>query len=100
MRPSLLLVDDDVNLVEALSNALTVRGFEVRVARTARQASRLVDADRPQCAVIALKLPDASGLKLVSELIALDPGMRDTTRRCRSCACTPDNRQGRRLAHA
>jgi len=76
IRPSLLLVDDDVDLVEALSNALSARGFEVRVARTARQASRLVDADRPQCAVIALKLPDASGLKLVSELITLDPRMR------------------------
>ena len=76
VRPSLLLVDGDVALSEALSKALDARGFEVRVARTARQASRLVDADRPQCAVIALKLPDASGLKLVSEFIALDPRMR------------------------
>jgi two-component system response regulator RegA len=76
IRPTLLLVDDDVVSSEALSKALDARGFEVRVAHTARQASRLVEADRPQCAVIALKLPDASGLKLVSELIALDPHMR------------------------
>jgi two-component system response regulator RegA len=53
-----------------------VHGFEVRVAHTARQASQLVDDDPPQYAVVALKLPDASGLKLISALLALDPHMR------------------------
>ncbi|HWZ72594.1 MAG TPA: response regulator [Casimicrobiaceae bacterium] len=76
IRSSLLLVDDDIALCEVLDRTLTVRGFEVRVARTAKQASRLVDDDPPQFAVIALKLPDASGLKLLSALLALDPHMR------------------------
>lgn len=75
-RPSLLLVDEDIALCEVLARALTARGFQVRVAHTAKQASRLVDDDPPQYAVIALKLPDASGLKLVSALLALDPHMR------------------------
>ena len=76
IRPSLLLVDEDIALCEVLARTLTVRGFEVRVAHTAEQAARLVDDDPPQCAVIALKLPDASGLKLVSALLAHDPRMR------------------------
>jgi two-component system response regulator RegA len=59
-----------------LARALAARGFQVRVAHTAKQASRLVDDDPPQYAVVALKLPDASGLKLVSALLALDPHMR------------------------
>jgi two-component system response regulator RegA len=75
-RPSLLLVDNDIALCEVLAKALAPRGFQVRVAHTSKQASRLVDDDPPQYAVIALKLPDASGLKLVSELLALDPQMR------------------------
>jgi two-component system response regulator RegA len=75
-RPSLLLVDDDITLCEVLAKALTARGFEVRVAHTAKQATRLVDDDPPQFAVIALKLPDASGLKLLSALLALDLDMR------------------------
>ena len=76
IRPSLLLVDGDIALCEVLARALAARGFQVRVAHTAKQASRLVDDDPPQYAVIALKLPDASGLKLVSTLLALHPHMR------------------------
>jgi two-component system, response regulator RegA len=76
IRSSLLLVDDDIALCEVLAKALTLRGFQVRVAHTTKHASRLVDDDRPQFAVIALKLPDASGLKLLSALLALDPHMR------------------------
>ncbi len=72
----LLLVDGDAALCETLAKALGARGFEVRVAHTAKQASRLVDDDPPQYAVIALKLPDASGLKLISALRALGPHMR------------------------
>ena len=75
-RPSLLLVDDDTALCEVLARAFTARGFEVRVAHTAKEASRLVEDDRPQCAVIALKLPDASGLNLVSALLTFGPHMR------------------------
>jgi two-component system, response regulator RegA len=75
-RPSLLLVDDDIALCEVLARALAARGFQVRVAHTAKQALRLVDDDPPQYAVIALKLPDASGLKLVSALLAPDRRMR------------------------
>jgi two-component system, response regulator RegA len=76
IRPGLLLVDDDTALCDVLAKALAAHGFQVRVARTAKQASRLVDDDPPQYAVIALKLPDGSGLKLVSALLALDPRMR------------------------
>ena len=75
-RPSLLLVDEDIALCEVLSRSLAVHGFEVRVAHTAKQASQLVDDDPPRCAVIALKLPDASGLKLLSALLELNPHMR------------------------
>lgn len=75
-RPSLLLVDADIALCEVLSRSLAARGFEVRVAHTAKEASQLVDDDPPQCAVIALKLPDASGLKLLSALLGLNSHMR------------------------
>jgi two-component system, response regulator RegA len=72
----LLLVDSDAALCETLAKALGTRGFDVTVAHTAKQASLLVDDDLPQYAVIALKLPDASGLKLISTLRALGPHMR------------------------
>jgi two-component system response regulator RegA len=72
VRPRLLLVDDDIALCEDLAGALAARGFQVQLARTAEQALRLVSDDPPQHAVIALNLPDDSGLKLVSKFLALD----------------------------
>ena len=75
-RPSLLLVDDDIALCEVLASELAARGFHVRVAHTVKQASKLVDDDPPSFSVIALNLPDASGLKLLPALLALNPRMR------------------------
>lgn len=75
-RPSLLLVDDDSTLCDALARALSSRGFDVRISLTAEAALGLASACSPEHAVVDLKLPDASGLKLVSSLIALDPHTR------------------------
>jgi two-component system response regulator RegA len=75
-RPSLLLVDGDTVVCKVLARALAAQGFQVRVAHTAKGASRLVNNDSPRYAVIALKMPDGSRLKLVSGFLALDPRMR------------------------
>src|SRR6266542_3208187 len=71
-KPTLLLVDADVALCETLGRAFARRGFEVRTAHTVEAASRLATECPPEYAVVDLKLPDRSGLKLVSSLIALD----------------------------
>jgi two-component system, response regulator RegA len=75
-RPSLLLVDRDIASCKVLAGALATRGFQVQFACSAEQAARLVNEDPPQHAVIALDLPDYSGLKLVSKLLAFDPDTR------------------------
>ncbi len=75
-RANLLLVDDDAALCEALSRALLDRGFEVRVANNAAAGSDEARANPPEYAVVDLNLPGGSGLKLVPELIALDPNTR------------------------
>jgi len=75
-RPSLLLVDDDAVFGLVLARALDARGFLVRVAQTAETAYATIDDDPPEYAVVDLKLPDASGLKIVSRLIAADPQTR------------------------
>ena len=75
-RPSLLLVDDDAVFGLVLARALDARGFLVRVAQTAETAYATIDDDPPEYAVVDLKLPDASGLKIVSRLVAADPQTR------------------------
>jgi two-component system, response regulator RegA len=75
-QPTLLLVDDDVVLCGALGRVLAKRGFEVRTAHTVEAAIKLATEYPPEYAVVDLKLPDRSGLKLVSALIGLDPHTR------------------------
>jgi two-component system, response regulator RegA len=74
--PSLLLVDDDHVLSETLARALTNRGFDVRTALNAEDATRSANENPPEYAIVDLRLPDRSGLELVSTLISLDPHTR------------------------
>ncbi|MBI4188954.1 MAG: response regulator transcription factor [Betaproteobacteria bacterium] len=71
-RPSLLLVDDDVTFCSVLSKALEKRGFEVAVAHSVAEALSNIQDNAPKYAVIDLKMPDQSGLTLVSRLKTLD----------------------------
>jgi two-component system, response regulator RegA len=73
---SLLLVDDDPVLCEVLARALLRRGFTVTIAHSVDEALRAVEADPPEYAVIDLKLPDQSGLKLIARLKSADENTR------------------------
>jgi two-component system response regulator RegA len=75
-RPSLLVVDDDATFREVLAEALDKRGFDVRVAQDVSAATALARRDPPEYAVVDLRMPGDSGLKLVSELKRLDENTR------------------------
>ena len=75
-RASLLLVDDDHALCDVLGRALGSRGFDVTVAHTVDDALRAIDGEPPEFAVVDLRLPDSSGLRLVARLKAADPHTR------------------------
>ena len=74
--PSLLLVDDDLALCEAMRRALTRRGFDVEAAHTVAEAWASAQARAPQYAVIDLKMPGDSGLTLIPRLKSLSDSMR------------------------
>ena len=70
-RPQLLLVDDDVTFCSVLSEALEKRGFQVSVAHTVAEAMAHIRLGAPDYAIIDLRMPDQSGLALVSMLKAV-----------------------------
>lgn len=76
MRPELLLVDDEVTFAEILAKALDRRGFDVRICHDGESALRAIEQRLPSHAVIDLRLPDMSGLKLVQRLVARAPRAR------------------------
>ncbi|MEW6413646.1 MAG: response regulator [Pseudomonadota bacterium] len=69
----LLIVEDDADFAAALARALGKRGCEVALARDAAEAQAVAQAFAPSHAVVDLKLPGESGLKVVAELAARDP---------------------------
>ena len=69
----LLIVEDDADFAAALSRAMGKRGFEVAVAHDAITARAIVETFAPSHAVVDLKLPGESGLKVVEQLAARTP---------------------------
>lgn len=71
-----LLIDDDEVFVRVLARALGARGFVASTAHDATQALALCRRERPQFAVLDLKLGADNGLKLIPELKAIAPDLR------------------------
>lgn len=72
----LLLVDDDELLRDRLARAFVKRGYDVRTAATADQATHLATQDAPDLAVVDLKMPGQSGIELIRKLKELAPGIK------------------------
>ena len=69
----LLIVEDDADFAGALARAMTKRGCEVALAHDAAEAQAVADTFAPSHAVVDLKLPGESGLKVVEHLAARSP---------------------------
>lgn len=74
--PVLLLADDDEVFRDVLAKAMRRRGYAVKTAGSAEDALALSRDTHPEFAVVDLKMPGDSGLKLIADLIALDPNTR------------------------
>ena len=73
MNMKLLIVEDDIDFAAALSRAMGKRGFDVAQAHNATEAQRVADRFLPTHAVVDLKLPGESGLKVVAMLAERSP---------------------------
>jgi CheY-like chemotaxis protein/Ni2+-binding GTPase involved in maturation of urease and hydrogenase len=73
--PFVLLLDDNLALLGWLEAVLQGAGFETVSAGTAAQARELINARRPDVAVLDVVLPDGDGLSLTNELRTSAPKM-------------------------
>jgi DNA-binding response OmpR family regulator len=67
---NVLLVEDDPELLESLTEVLAPHGYRVTATASLREARASLSTTTPDVAVIDLKLPDGSGAELARELIA------------------------------
>jgi two-component system response regulator RegA len=73
--PRMLIADDDETLCRVLARAMGAAGFYVDVAFNAATALRIAESSSPDYAIVDLRLPDMSGLKLLERLKAAAPRM-------------------------
>ena len=73
MNMKLLIVEDDTDFADALRRAMARRNIETAHAADAAEARLLAERFHPTHAVVDLKLPGDSGLKVVADLFARTP---------------------------
>jgi DNA-binding response OmpR family regulator len=61
----ILLVDDEVELLQALSERLQLRGFEVVVAHSGEEALDILEGAAPDLMVLDLKMPGIDGMEVL-----------------------------------
>ncbi len=71
----ILIVDDDVNLASNIQHIMEVEGYGTALAHDGQTAITLCHEKAFDLALVDIKLPDISGLKLIEELAELSPGM-------------------------
>jgi PAS domain S-box-containing protein len=70
-RPTLLHIDDDVELLEVVATALADQGRMLRATTVAEARQRLVE-QTPDIVILDIGLPDGSGIDLLPDLFAAD----------------------------
>lgn len=76
MSERFLIVDDDPAFTRVLSRAMTRRDYTVQVARSAEEATQLIDSWVPDYATVDLKMDGDSGLTLIPTLRQTNPEMK------------------------
>ena len=76
MKPSVLIVDDEPNIVLSLEFLMSEAGFDVRVARDGEAALGAVRDRRPDVILLDVMTPIRNGYD-VCQAIRADPALRD-----------------------
>ena len=63
-----LVVDDEVDLAEAIAASLAADGYSVSVASDGREALAQVRAAQPHCVILDVRMPHVDGLDFARQL--------------------------------
>ncbi len=72
-KMQILIVDDEVEFASTLVERLVLRGIEARSANRGADALVLIEKKIPDVIILDLKMPDLSGLELLSRIKSIDP---------------------------
>jgi DNA-binding NtrC family response regulator len=70
----LLIIDDDLQNLGLIESALKQRGLEILTATDPEDGLAIFQEKRPEIVLVDLMMPKMSGLGLLEQIIAIDPG--------------------------
>ena len=73
MNKTLLVVDDDLPFRERLSRSMEKKGFEVKSAESFVSASKIIEKNNYDFAIVDMRLSDGSGLELIKKIQIKSP---------------------------
>lgn len=72
-RMRILVADDEPDLVDIYSRALTENGFEVFLASTGNEAVTKFIESKPEIIILDYRMPRGNGLEAAAEILAMKP---------------------------
>jgi DNA-binding NtrC family response regulator len=75
IRHTVLVVDDEKNVLSSVSRMLSVEGYDVLKASSGAEASTLVQAHHIDLALLDVKMPGMDGLELLGALLSREPDL-------------------------
>jgi len=74
-RTTVLVVDDEDGIRQALTRFLSRLGYHVQAASNAGEALQLLAAHHPQAMLCDIRMPETSGVELLPKVLAQDPDL-------------------------
>ena len=71
MPKKILIIDDDYNIAKENKEKLLKAGYEIVVAYSAKEGLEKLKAEKPDCVLLDLVLPDESGFKVAQDIKSL-----------------------------
>lgn len=67
-RKTILLVDDDPEIVDSMRIALEARGYEILIARDGNQGLAMAERENPDLVILDMMMPKRSGFLVLERL--------------------------------
>ena len=71
----LLLIEDDEDVAEVLSDAFGSQGHEIVIRHTGEEGLAYLTHDRPDAVVLDIRLPKLNGVAVLRQIRARDPNL-------------------------
>ncbi|MFA5806655.1 MAG: response regulator, partial [Melioribacteraceae bacterium] len=68
----ILIVDDDKDMRQLLSDILKSEGYEVRTAESGKKALKEIKVIRPEIVLLDIRLPEMNGIEILKEIKKLN----------------------------